>query len=187
MIDLSTKAIVIVKPDGGVKFKSILDEARRAEIEAYEEADIAKYPGFEQYIEAGCQVVLLDWSAVRAAKAAPKDSRKQIYFDGRELKIDTDWNIRVMPDQVVKQKAMAKLDASIEAAKVEADKTTAIDLMVQKIELEKVKAGPIHSEFWLKESIKGLDANVTLGEPDKPEIREQINSMIQEIENKGAV
>lgn len=103
----------------------------------------------------------------------------KLYFDGElhadNLKIDTNWEVLLMPVQIIKGKHLAKINQDIDA---ELAKETPDSILVAKKqrELEKAKAYPDPS--WYQIALANLDAKVAKGEPDKPVIRQKLQAKI---------
>jgi hypothetical protein len=112
------------------------------------------------------------------------ESRKQLYWEGTEVKKDLAWEKRLMPDQLIKRKAISNIesDIDIEIDKPIPDSVKLVKLQRDKEKLSKIKAGP-HNEdvIWLNKAIEGLDRKVADGESDKPEIRQKLADKIAEL------
>lgn len=125
----------------------------------------------------------------------PKDieSRKQLYWendsDGNpRVKIDYSWEKRIMPDQLVKKKYLARLNKNFTDSVNEQNPDTikCLKLYSKIEECKNIKAG-IHNEssFWTQVAIDGLDEKVAKGEIDKPLIRQKLIEKLNELKRDG--
>jgi hypothetical protein len=115
------------------------------------------------------------------------ESRKQLYWEGTEVKKDYEWNKRLMPDQLIKRKAINYIDSEMdkEIEKSTPDVVVLMKFQRDKDKLSKIKAGSDNEDpIWIEKAIEGLDRKVADGEPDKPEIRIKLQNKLGELNAK---
>lgn len=176
------KKVIIKCPDSG--FKIVMPNAKK-----YGE-------GLKPYSEMKVLQGLSadDWFLVDADSIDKSDleSRKQLYWENDQdgnpvIKKDLNWEKRLMPDQLIKKKRLAKLEKELddELAK---EAPNAVVVAKKQRDCEKIKvkkAGPQNEDpFWLDESIKGLNEKVAKGESDKPDVRKKLQDKIKELRGK---
>lgn len=106
------------------------------------------------------------------------ESRKQLYHDGNQIKKDLSWEIKLMPDQLIKKKHTRALNAELEIHLSNNDTLNALKKQREIEKIKDIKAGP-HNEdsFWLQKSLDGLSrASI-----DKPIIRKKLQDKIAEL------
>lgn len=174
-----SKIIIVKKNDGGVA-KVIPNHNKYGD----DKITYSECKGLKPYIEQGLEWFLCDNDDLPSKEGL--ESRKQLYHDGNSVKVDTDWSIRLMPDQLIKKKYLKKLSEKIDA---ELDSNVQDPINVIKLQRQyevcKSKKAGIHNEdcFWTELALDSLDSRVTGGESDKPKIREKLNAKIQELKN----
>lgn len=103
------------------------------------------------------------------------ESRKQLYHDGDAIKIDSAWEVRIMPTALIKQKHHAKLDTKLDA---ELEKPSPDIVSLMKMQREKDASKNWTDEEWHLQALKNLDEKVQKGEPDKPVIRKKLQEKL---------
>ena len=79
--------------------------------------------------------------------------------ESQKIKIDHNWERKLMPLHIIKQKHM--------------DKVTSFE--------DHKKVAKMTDKEWLEQALKNLDDKVAKGEPDKPIIRQKLLSKIQNL------
>lgn len=124
----------------------------------------------------------------------PKDleSRRQLYWENDsegkpQVKIDKNWEKRIMPDHIIKQKFLKRKMATLRS-ELEIENPDIVSAMKLRIDLDDVKNRKASSfnedSFWLEKAVEGLDERVAKGETDKPGIRAKIVEKITELKQK---
>jgi hypothetical protein len=107
------------------------------------------------------------------------ESRKQLMWedvDGRTvIKKDDGWNVKLMPDQLIKKKHLDRLKAKLDAEldKEEPDTITALKLQRNLDKVKEVKITEQHSAFWADIALKNMDEDGI----SKPDIRAKLNDI----------
>lgn len=187
MADLANNYWLVVNEETkGVMFLAAADREMIAEAESMSDEEACTLPCLATYIEAGLKISLIHKDAVAEIKAAAPESRKQIYWNGSELAIDTEWNNKVMPDRVIRARAITKKEAAIaaELAKEEPDSLALTTMSLALNEYQVNKPRDQHSIYWLEKGLEGLDERVSENEGDKPAIREKIAELMAALEGE---
>ena len=178
------KQIIVKKPDGGVMIISPnLDKYGDGLKPFSEEKALQKYidPNHPEFVG-----VVHDWFiADEKPSKVGLESRKQLYHDGtNEIKKDLNWEVRLMPDHVIKKKYLKKLDDEV-GAELAQENPDLTKIFKCQHALEKHKAIEATNQnddsLWLEKAIEGLDAKVASGEPDKPKIRKILKDKIKQL------
>ena len=107
-----------------------------------------------------------------------------IHFDGEckkeNLKQDKGWNVRLMPDFLIKQKHLIKLNQKIDQ---ELSKENPDSIKLMKHHREKELCSSFTGKDWAEKALANLDERVAGGEPDKPKIRKALKQKIKELQN----
>lgn len=112
----------------------------------------SELPALKKYIDEG-----LEWFVMDHSKFPSKDgleSRQQIYHDGNEIKVDTNWEIRLMPIHLIKEKHLEFLDDKID---LELDKPSPDPIVIAKLQREKEKAQDFTEKQWYEQAMKDMD------------------------------
>lgn len=125
----------------------------------------------------------LEWFVIDKADLPSKvglDSREQLYWDGNEVKIDSDYSKILMHDGTIRRKHMKWLNEQINT---ELQKTSPDLLKIQRWQNEyricKEKKPKHFSRdvFWLEKALIGLERSPN----EKSEIRQALQSKINEL------
>lgn len=112
---------------------------------------------------------------------------EQVYCENNILKVDHDWVIMNMPEQLVKIKYLNKVYKKLddELSKGNPDPISVVkiqrDIVVAK---EKKASIEFTDRFWVEKAIEGLDERVAKGEADKPEIRKKLQDKLKELKGE---
>ena len=117
------------------------------------------------------------------------ESRAQIYWEDLpngdfEVKKDLTWDVKIMPDEIIKKKLLKKLQKSLdeELAKNDGDAFSALRLHREIEKLKSIKAtNQNENPFWIEKAIEGLDTKVANGESDKSKIRKILKDKIKQL------
>ncbi|NIQ92437.1 MAG: hypothetical protein GWN93_27030 [Deltaproteobacteria bacterium] len=112
------------------------------------------------------------------------ESRKQLYWEGDEIKKDYAWEKRLMPNQLIKRKHIKRLRKKVgdELARTSPNPIDAIAKLLELDECRIEKAGTSNEElFWVEKAVANLDEDGH----DKPEIRKKLQDKIKELKNGG--
>lgn len=108
----------------------------------------------------------------------------QLYHENNNLKKDLSWEVRLMPDHLLKRKHLKSLSDKIET---ELMKDTPDPIVIARLQLDcekckKEKAGP-HNEnlFWAEKALAGLER----AEIDKPVIRQKLEEKISKLRGES--
>jgi hypothetical protein len=113
---------------------------------------------------------------------------EQIYFDGvckvENLKRDVNWSVQLMPDQLIKQKAIERQNKIIDSM-LDQDDVDAVAVMREQRRCDRLKeevaSNRSKNKFWVQHALNELDRRSQDGEPDKPLIREKLQAKIGEL------
>lgn len=172
--------IIIKKEDGGI-IKLIPNHNKYGD----NKIPYSECKGLKPYIEQGLEWFLCDNDNLPSKEGL--ESRKQLYHDGDSVKVDTDWSVRLMPDQLIKKKHLKKLSEKIDA---ELDSNVQDPINVIKLQRQyefcKSKKAGVHNEdnFWSELALENLDARVENGESDKKTIRKKLKEKIKELKGE---
>jgi len=126
-------------------------------------------------------IVGLDGVEIEESDLPPHEYHEQLHFDGpcakENLKVDRAWNVQIMPECLIKEKHLKKLDAKIDA---ELEKENPDPVELARLQRKKEKAKGYCSKEWLQQAMANLDARVEGGEPDKPLIRQKLQAKLNE-------
>jgi len=173
--------IIIKKPDLGViRLIPNLDKYGEGK------KPFSECKGLKPYLDQGLEWFVCDNNELPSKSTL--ESRKQWYHDGNTVKADLSWEIRLMPDQLIKRKHIKRLQAQIdeELSKENSDPIALMKLQRKCDQCKEKKAGP-HNEdvFWLEIAKINLDERVAKGEEDKLVIREKLQDKIQELKDQN--
>jgi len=106
------------------------------------------------------------------------ESSAQLYHDGtNEIKKDLNWEIKLMPDYIIKNKHLERIRADLdtELEKINPDAVKVVKMQRDLDKHKEIKAGG-HNEdpVWINVAIANLDKRVAKGEADKPGIRQKL-------------
>lgn len=164
---------IIKYRDGGVRIVGPLDSKFGPGKRPYEDCKLIK-----EAIGQG-----LDWFLIdKKPDKSQLESRKQLMHDGDRVVVDTHWEHRLMPDHLIKRKALAKCEADLDAALSVATPDAVTVARCQR-DVEKLKREPADNGNSNKRlaqiALDGLDARVAGGESDKPSIRLQLQRLVR--------
>lgn len=172
--------IIIKKPDLGV-IRLIPNSDKYGE----GKKPFSECKGLKPYLDQG-----LEWFMCDNDDLPPKstlESRKQWYHDGNTVKADLSWEIRLMPDQLIKRKHIKRLQAQIgqELEKENPDPVALVKLQRKCDQCKEKKAGNQNEDaYWLEVAQANLDERAAKGESDKPLIREKLTAKLKELKNE---
>lgn len=174
---MGNKIIVVKKHDSGI-IRVI------PELNKYGDGKkpFSECKGLKPYIDQG-----LEWFVCDNDDLPPKstlESRKQWYHEGNTVKADLNWEIRLMPDQLIKRKHIKRLQAQIdEELKKENPDPIALMKLQRKCEQCKDKKAGNQNEdsYWLEIAQANLEERITKGESDKPLIQKKLQAKIKEL------
>lgn len=180
IVKKSDLGVVIIHPHAdkyGPEFKEVYQDGVLVRtIRPYSECKgLQKYinPDHPEFIGEVCEWFWQDESIDKSSI----ESRKQLYHDGNSVKADSDWSVRIMPDQLIKQKHIKALNAELDT---HLDNDDALNALKKQREIEKakvIKAGWHNEEcFWAEKALQGLSR----ASKDKPIIREKLERIISE-------
>ena len=174
------KELVVTKNFDGTVDIIILNLGRK-----FSQEQILALPDIKYYTDNGVEVCFCNKSELPDLKKI--ESRKQLFHDGNNVKVDVAWEKNLMPDQLIKRKHLKKLHDKI---REELSKESPDTIKISKFQHEyadhsNIKAG-IHNEdsHWAELSLKKLDEKVANGEPDKPIIREKLLGKINQLKQE---
>lgn len=100
----------------------------------------------------------------------------QLYHeDGKTLKVDKDWSVRLMPLPLIRKKFTPRICRTMEAElKKDSPNIPAIVKKMSEIHLCEYW----DDKKWYRQAVKDLDDRMAEGEKDKPVIREKLKVMI---------
>lgn len=179
---MGNKVIIIKKEDGGV-IRLIPNPDKFGE--GFGMLPFSEVNELKKHIGEGRKWFVCDNDDLPAKSSL--ESRKQWYHDGDSVKADLTWEVREMPDQIIKKKHLKKLCELIDS-ELATEVPDPIALLKCQREHDKAKAvkaeGQNENPFWIEVALKNLDARVANGESDKPVIREKLIAKIQELNAK---
>ena len=149
-----SKKIIVKKNDGGI---IILIPNENKYGKGKGKKGYSECKGLKKYIDQGLGWFLTDEDIDKS----DLESRKQLYHDGDTIKKDINWELRLMPDQLIKRKSLQKNFSFSD--------------------FEKRAKAHNDDPYWLNKAIEGLDDRVSKGEADKPLIRQKINDRLNEL------
>lgn len=174
---MKDKVVIFKKPDLGI-IKIHYHEDKFGE----GKRDFREDRVFKKYLEMGYDYFVTDMKNIPSKKGI--ESRKQLYHDGDEVKFDSKWEYRLMPDQLIKSKHITRLNSKLDKllSSKNADPIEALRI-AREIEKHKaVAAGPHNTDLhWLKVADSNLDERVKSGESDKPKIRKAIKAKLEDL------
>ena len=176
---MKNKVIIFKKPDLGI-IQLYVNEKKFGE----GKRDFKEDPIFQKYIKMGYDYFVTDVKNIPSKKGI--ESRKQLYHDGDKIKVDSKWEHRLMPDQLIKKKHIDRLNSKLDNHLSGKNPDTIEVLRIHR-EIDKhksIKAGPQNEDtHWLNIAHQNLDENVKNGHNDKNNIRKLLNEKISEIKN----
>lgn len=130
----------------------------------------------------GLDFITLDDSEIHPSDSTIGDYHEMIHFDGEckkeNLKQDKSWEVRLMPEFLIKEKHHARLDSKIDA---ELEKESPDVIALMKLQREKDTSKKWDEKKWYEQALKNLDERVAGGEADKIKIRSAIDKKIEAI------
>lgn len=179
---MGNKVIIVKKEDGGV-VRIIPNHAKYGEgldKDGQPKKPFTELDDLKKYIAQGLKWFACDNNDLPAKSAM--ESRKQWYHDGDKVKVDTNWELRVMPDHLIKKKQLKKLAAKLDQCIDSGDALEALKAHRDHEKCKTMEAG-IHNEdkVWTELALANLDKRVADGQADKPVIREKLLKKIKEL------
>lgn len=177
-----SKIIIIKKEDGGV-VKITPNQSKYGDEDG--KIPYSECKALQPYIDEGLEWFICDHEDLPSKSDC--ESRKQLYHDGNSVKIDTDWSIRLMPDQLIKKKHLARLCKKIDA---ELEKETPCPISLAKLQrshsiCKDKKAGVNNDDhFWSKIALENLDDHEASGGEEKKTICEKLKAKIKELQGE---
>ena len=104
---MKNKVVIFKKPDLGI-IKLHFNENKFGD----GKRDIKEDSLFQKYVKMGYDYFVSDIRDIPSKKEI--ESRRQLYHDGNTVKIDTRWEHRLMQDQLIKSKHIAKLNSRLD-------------------------------------------------------------------------
>ena len=107
---------------------------------------------------------------------------EQLHFDGplskENLKVDSSWDKQLMPNFLIKEKHLKKINQKLDAEleKVDPDMAEVVTLNRKKEKIEY-----FNDLQMLELALEGLNERVTAGELDKPTVRQKLNNKINQL------
>ena len=152
----------------------------------------SEYPPLQRYEGKEKHLILRS----ELPKHSDMENHRQRYFDpvDNSVKIDTNWDIQLMPLPLVKARYINKIHSEIEA-ELEKEEPDPIVLARKQIDVVKAEKTPtmltpkatledpepkgIQNPIWYDIALDSLDKRVAGGEADKPKIRQKLEALIQ--------
>ena len=177
-----SKIIIVKKEDGGV-IKITPNQSKYGDEDG--KIPYSECKALQPYIDEGLEWFICDHEDLPSKSDC--ESRKQLYHDGDSVKVDTDWSIRLMPDQLIKKKYLSRLNKKIddELEKSSPDAVELLKLFRLYTSCKERKAG-VHNEdsFWVKTALENLEESVEDGNHDKKSIRTKLKQKIKELDGE---
>jgi len=145
--------------------------------------DFLEHPTFKTRLSQAKGWFPINFEVWKSIKSHPNlETREQIYYDGNNLKIDLPWEIMLMPLQVIKDRHIKKLNQKIQDQLNSANHDV---IKILTLNQEKDVCKSWDDLRWDQQALINLDERVSDGDEDKPNIREQLLVIIQQIKSKG--
>lgn len=160
------KIIVIKKPDDGVIV--IIPNSKKYG-DSFGQLPLEKCKAIRHHIERGLEWFICDHVELPSKKT--HESRKQWYHDGNTVKVDHNWEKRLMPPHCIKSRHLGKTNLKLEA---EISKGKPDTIVISGLILEKEKCQSMTELDWYGKALENLNQRVSVGETDKPIIRQKL-------------
>ena len=131
----------------------------------------------------------LPWVVMDKSDIPPKTSvatREQFYWDGDEIKVDTDFSVVLMHDHTIKKKHLTHLNSQIDA-ELAKQTPNVVELIRLQREYQTVKerktSGYNKDPFWINIAL----ASLSRSQKDTTIIEQKLQQKKQELENNESV